>query len=141
MNQNLLNKNYMYVYVPRNKIFNENKERKHRNNNFRKIFYYKNKRIYEFNNDKIKEIDITNKNEIQHNVLYKHIYKSKTDTYFDWFYILKEEYKDCPEIYIEKNNTKPRISYEDNLNSKIVNEYILQPKKTKSERLTIKFNF
>ncbi len=139
-NSDLISKNYMFVYVPREKIFNENKERKHRNKNFRKIFYYVNKKQYHFNNENIKEIDITGKTELQHNVIYKHIYKSKTNKYFDIYYKLKDEYKDCKEIYIEKSNAKPRISYNDNIKSKIKYNFYDDKKKTLEEKLTVYFN-
>ncbi len=139
-NSELISKNYMYVYVPRDKIFNETKKRKHRNKNFRKIFYYVNKRQYHFNNENIKEIDITGKTELQFNVIYKHIYKSKTNKYFDIYYKLKDEYKDCEEIYIEKQNAKPRISYDDNIKSKFKFDIYDDKKKSMKEKLTIRFD-
>ena len=136
----LLSKNNYQVYIPREKIFNQDKQRKHRNKNFRKIFYYVNKRQYSFNEDQIKEIDITGKTELQFNVIYKHIYKSKTNKFFDIYYKLKDEYKDCKEIYIEKHNAKPRISYNENLKSKIKFNYFNDKKQSIKEKLTLRFN-
>ena len=137
MSSNLIN---YYVYIPREKILNTIK-RKHRNNKFRNIYYYKNKRVCHFNSKIIKEIDITNKQRIQHDVLYKHIYKSKTDKYFDWYCVLKPEYKDKDEIYIEKSNGKPRKSYEENINEKLKQKILVNSHyENMRKKLTVTFD-
>lgn len=134
---NLITDKYMYVYIPREKIMNS-KERKHRNNKFRKIYFYKNKKKYAFNNSKIQEIDIINKQEVQNDVLYKHIYKSKKDKYFDWYCILKPEYANEKEIFIEKNNVKPRVSYQKNFYEQKKKYYNTHDENI-IEKLTIRF--
>lgn len=134
---NLITNKYMYVYIPREKLLNL-KDRKHRNKKFRKIYYYKNKKKYLFNDKKIQEIDIVNKQEIQNDVLYKHIYKSKKDKYFDWYCILKPEYSKDEKIFIEKANIKPRISYHKNFIEQQKKFYNTNKGSIK-DKLTIKF--
>ena len=136
MTSNLIN---YYVYIPREKILNV-KNRKHRNNKFRNIFWYKNKRVYKFNSKSIKEVDVTNRTKIQHDTLYKHIYKSKKDKYFDWYMVLKPEFSNDNEIYIEKKNSKPRKTYEANIQEKLKNKILNTHKENMRKKLTVTFD-
>ena len=101
--------NNLYLYIPRDVVLNY-QSRNHRGNNFRTIYYYKNKKRYKFNDATINEIDIYHIKDIQKDTLYKSTFKSKKDQYFDWFYCLKEKFNDCPSIYInnEKSYTKTK---------------------------------
>ncbi len=107
---------YMYITIPREKILNK-KKRKHRNNNFKRIYYYVDNQEFCINDQNIKEVDIYDMKEIQSNTLYKHSYKSTKDNHFDWYFRLKPEYEDCKDIYIKKDKQKDRLrlSYKKNI--------------------------
>tara|TARA_R100000900_G_scaffold142792_1_gene124900 strand:- start:504 stop:917 length:414 start_codon:yes stop_codon:yes gene_type:complete len=117
--------NNIYLYIPRDIVLNY-KSRKHRGDNFRTIYYYKNKRRFKFNEKEINEIDIYHIKDIQKDTLYKSTFKSQKDKYFDWYYCLKEKYNDCESIYI--NNEK---SYTHSKNK----EYIRNRKDKQTEHI------
>lgn len=101
--------NNIYLYIPRDEILNY-KARNHRGDNFRTVYYYKDKRRYKFNEKTINEVDIYCVKNIQKDTFYKNSFKSTNDKYFDWYYCLKEDYNQCESIYIknEKSYTKSR---------------------------------
>jgi len=108
----------LYLYIPRDIVLNY-QSRNHRGDNFRTIYYYKNKRRYKFNDKNINEIDIYHIKDIQKDTLYKSTFRSQKDKYFDWYYCLKEKYNECDSIYInnEKSYTKSKNT-EYNINKK-----------------------
>lgn len=115
--------NELYLYIPRDVVLNY-QARNHRNDNFRTIYYYKNKSRYKFNDKNINEIDIYQIKDLQKDTLYKSTFKCQKDKYFDWYYCLKECYNSCDSIYI--NNEK---SYNKSKNK----EYLINKKKKKIE--------
>lgn len=108
MNTDLISNN-LYVYIPRDIVLNY-KSRSHRGDNFRTLYYYKNKRRYKFNDSEINEIDVYDIKEIQKDTLYKNTFKSQKDKFYDWYYCLKPKYNDQESIYInnEKSYTKKK---------------------------------
>ena len=129
--------NNLYLYIPRDVVLNY-QSRNHRGDNFRTIYYYKNKRRYKFNDKTINEIDIYHVKDLQKDTLYKSCFKSTSDKYFDWYYCLKPEYNECDSIYIENDKgytTKKNREYEKNRVKK-QQEYREKPK---IEPLTGKF--
>ena len=61
--------NTVYLYIPREKLLNTI-SRKHRDNKFKKLYYYKNKKLQEFNGNSIQEeIYINKKDNKKHNVI------------------------------------------------------------------------
>jgi hypothetical protein len=108
----------LYLYIPRDIVLNY-QSRNHRGDNFRTIYYYKNKRRYRFNDKNINEIDIYHIKDIQKDTLYKSTFRSQKDKYFDWYYCLKEKFNECESIYInnEKSYTKSK-NKEYNINKK-----------------------
>ena len=111
-----MEKNNLYIYIPRDKILNK-LERKHQTNDFMKIFYYVKNKKFELNSNNIIEIDIFDLKEMKNNCIYKDCYKSKKDKYFDWYYKIKPEFANLEELYIEKNKKKDklRLSYNKNV--------------------------
>jgi len=124
-----------YLYLPRKLILNHQK-RKHRTDNFRTIYYYRNKKKYSFNYTNIEEIDIYDFKELQKDFLYKSCFHSNKDEYFDWFYMLKPEYNDCKDGIFIKNDGKRAKKNEDSL-SEIVKSIT---KKSKRGQIIVEFN-
>jgi hypothetical protein len=98
----MLMDNLLYLYIPRDKILNYT-SRIHRGDNFRKIFHYKNKKRFSFDANKIQEVDLFNVSNVQVDTFYKSCYRSSKDQYRDWFWVLKEKYNTCDEIFMESN--------------------------------------
>jgi len=114
--------NTVYLYIPREKLLNST-SRKHRNNKFKKLYYYKNKKLHQFNETSIQEIDIFKLETIQTETLYKDNYKSLHDKYFDHYKVLKPEYNNCDEIYIDKTkfeNNKDDKDYKKNKKKQLI---------------------
>ena len=108
--------NTVYLYIPREKLLNSI-SRKHRN-----------KKLHQFNENSIQEIDIFKLETIQTETLYKNNYKSLNDKYFDHYKVLKPKYNNCNEIYIDKTK------FENNKDDK---DY----KKNKKQQLIKKINY
>ena len=125
-----MEKNNLYIYIPRNKILNK-LERKHQSNDFMKIYYYVKNQRFEFNQKNIIEVDIFDMKEIKNNCIYKDCYKSKKDKYFDWYYKIKPKYDNIEELYIEKNKKKDKLRLSYNKNIKIRREKIKNSKSIK----------
>mgnify|MGYP003651945077 CR=1 FL=1 len=109
--------NNLYVYIPRDIVLNY-KSRKHRGNNFRTLYYYKNKMRYKFNSSEINEIDVYQVKDIQKDTLYKSTFKSNKDPYYDWYYCLKEKYNCQDFIYINNKKSyskKTQEAYQKNI--------------------------
>ena len=112
-----------YLTIPRESIMNHQK-RKHRGNQFRTIYYYRGKRRFSLNYETIEEIDIYDFKETQINTIYKSCYKSKKDKYFDWFYMLKEEYNDCNDgVYIRNEDSRNKKKPYQSLTSNQLHNY------------------
>tara|TARA_R110002153_G_scaffold87616_1_gene216483 strand:- start:42 stop:449 length:408 start_codon:yes stop_codon:yes gene_type:complete len=131
----------IYIYIPREELFNINKKRIHRkDNNFINLFYYKNKKKYKINNKDIQEIDIYKTTKIQSNIFYKDVYKSSLSKCFDCYYKLKPEYENNKDIYIKKESKKNDSDYEKNkkeILEKNINHNKI--KKNNISKLTIQF--
>ena len=109
----------IYVYIPREKLFNEKKRKYKQREKTSKIFYYvKNKKFTVDKKNDIVEIDIYNSKNIKQNCFYKDQYKSSRDKYFDHYLKLKPEYNNLSEIFIQKEikNQKIKKSYLKNIN-------------------------
>jgi hypothetical protein len=128
----------LYIYIPRDKILNS-VSRKHRENKFKKIYYYKNKKMHIFDEKKIKEVDIYKVENIQINTLYKNNYKSISDEYFDHYRILKPKYNNCDEIYINKLNKKEAKNYEKNKKEQLVKKINHNKDKNKNKKTGSEF--
>lgn len=126
--------NNLYLYIPRDVVLNY-QSRNHRGENFRTIYYYKNKRRYKFNEKNINELDIYHVKDLQVDTLYKSCFKSTSDKYFDWYYCLKPKYNNCDSIYIENNKSytiKKNKEYEKNRKIK-QKEYREKPRNFNSQ--------
>ena len=131
----------IYIYIPRDELFNIDRKRIHRkDNNFIKFYYYKNKKKYKLNNKDIQEIDIYKTKKIQSNIFYKDVYKSSINKFFDCYYKLKPEYENNKDIYIKKESKKNDDDYEKN-KKEILEKNINynETKKTNISKLTIQF--
>tara|TARA_R110002074_G_scaffold115152_1_gene245885 strand:- start:899 stop:1312 length:414 start_codon:yes stop_codon:yes gene_type:complete len=128
----------IYLYIPREKILNQVK-RKHRTEDFRKLYFYREQKKYVFNDKNIIEIDIYKVDNIQINTLYKDNYKSVNDKFFDHYKVLKPEYNDCDDIYIE-TKTKNK-DYNENKKKQIrkTKDYNLKKKDNLKENNKDKF--
>mgnify|MGYP003670766594 CR=1 FL=1 len=131
----------IYIYIPREELFNINTKRIHRKgNNFINFFYYKDKKKYKLNNKDIHEIDIYKTTKIQSNIFYKAVYKSSLNKCFDYYYKLKPEYENHKDIYIKKQSKKNNDDYEKN-KKEILEKNINynEIKKNNISKLTIQF--
>lgn len=131
----------IYIYIPRDELFNIDRKRIHRkDNNFINFFYYKSKKKYKINNKDIQEIDIYKTKKIQSNIFYKDVYKSSLNKCFDYYYKLKPEYENHENIYIKKESKKNDDNYEENkkeILEKNINHNKI--KKNNISKLTIHF--
>jgi hypothetical protein len=135
MNSNL------YITIPSDVVLNFQK-RKHREDKFKTLYFYKEKQRFKLNRNKITEIDIYNMKEIQRDTLYKSSFKSSRDKFYNWYYCLKPEYNECESIYIENENgytKKNKKKYELNKSKKTQFTDIIPIEKNKKTKYVITF--
>lgn len=112
-----MEKNLLYVYLPRDKILNASKRKYKKKDDTIEAFYYIKNKKFTVANRNICEVDIFKRKILKKNCFYKNEYQSKNDEYFDYYFKLKPEYNNLETVYIEKNikKDKLRLSYNKNL--------------------------
>ena len=88
-----------YIILDSKKIDNINNTHKQYKNI---IYYYKNKKKEILNDKQIIKLNISNVKYVKPGCMYKEIYKSSNDKYFDHYTILKDKYSGLNEIWIEQ---------------------------------------
>lgn len=112
-----MERNNIYVYIPRDKILNVKKPKYKKKEDIIKCFYYVKNKKFTVNNSQIQEIDIYNLKNIKKNCFYKNQYKSNSDPYFDYYCKIKPKWNNHDELFIMKNvkKDKLRLSYKKNV--------------------------
>jgi len=112
-----MEKNLLYVYLPRDKILNRQKRKYKKKDDTIDAFYYIKNKKFQVDGRDIQEVDIYKHQLLKKNCFYKNEYQSKNDDYFDYYFKLKPEYNNLETVYIEKNikKDKLRLSYNKNL--------------------------
>lgn len=116
-----MERNLLYVYIPREKILNFPEPKYKKKEDYVKCFFYVKNKKFMIDDKNIQDIDIYNLKYVKKNCFYKCQYKSKNDKYFDYFFKLKPEYNDLSEVYVEKDQKKDklRLSYKKNITKQL----------------------